>query len=75
MNILKKTKAIIKFIFNNKGYLNGESYYPDEPHKSKSEMFWDQLYFILKFGAVESFILLTDLTGKACQEINVSMNT
>ena len=55
MNILKKTKAIIKFVFNNKGYLKGESYYPDEPHKSKAEMFWDQLYFILKSGAVEKF--------------------
>lgn len=52
---VKKTKTIISFVLNNKNYLNGGSYYPNEPHKSKAEMFWDQLYFILKFGAVEKF--------------------
>lgn len=52
---VKKTKTIINFVINRKNYLDKESYYPDEPHKSKSEMFWDQLYFILKFGSVERF--------------------
>lgn len=52
---LKKTKTIISFVLNNKNYLNGESYYPNEPHKSKAEIFWDQLHFILKFGNVEKF--------------------
>lgn len=51
---VKKTKAIISFCLK-KQYLNGESYYPDEPHKSKVEKFWDQLYYILKFGNVEKF--------------------
>ena len=52
---VKKTKTVLSFVLNNKNYLNKESYYPDEPHKSKTEIFWDQLYFILKFGNVERF--------------------
>ncbi|MDD6184508.1 MAG: sugar-transfer associated ATP-grasp domain-containing protein [Bacteroidales bacterium] len=52
---IKKTKAIIEFVFNNKEYLKGESYYPNEPRKSKREMFWDQLYFVRKYGNVEKF--------------------
>lgn len=48
-------KAIIRLVLKNKDYLKGESYYPDEPHKSKVGVFLDQLYFILKSGNIESF--------------------
>ena len=53
--IVKRTKDVIKYVLNREEYLKGESYYPNEPHKSKGEMFWDQLYFVRKYGNVEKF--------------------
>ena len=53
--IVKRTKDVVKYVLNKEEYLKGESYYPNEPHKSKREMFWDQLYFVRKYGNVEKF--------------------
>ena len=52
---ISQLKAVVRLFLNNQKYLEGKSYYPNEPHKSKRVIFFDQLYFILKFGNVERF--------------------
>ncbi len=54
-DFLRKAKNTIKLVINQRELLKGESYYPDEPRKSKIEIFLDQLYFVLKSGNVEKF--------------------
>ena len=50
-----KLKTAIKLLVKNNEYINKESYYPTELHKSKKEMIFDQLYFLWKYGDVEKF--------------------
>lgn len=54
-SILKKTKLTLRLLIKHKSYLNKESYYPDEPHKSKWRVFQDQLFFIWKYGGPEKY--------------------
>ena len=58
-NKIKELKRKIEvsnwLIFNAKSLLNEKSYYPDEPRKSKWQIFRDQLYFIWKYGYIEKY--------------------
>ena len=51
----RKIKVSNWLIFNAKSLLNEKSYYPDEPRKSKWQIFRDQLYFIWKYGYIEKY--------------------
>ena len=53
ITLMKKLGASVVLPFKAKTILNGESYYPNEPHKSKWQIFCDQLFFIWKFGGRE----------------------
>ena len=54
---IKKLKIIETaiLILKAKSICKQESYYPDEPHKSKMRVFLDQLFFIWKFGGREKY--------------------
>lgn len=36
-------------------YVNGLSYYPEQEHKTKSQILWDQLHYMWKYGYIEEF--------------------
>ena len=50
-----KLKTSARFLLKNKEYLDKDTYYPEEEHKSKKEMIGDQLYFLWKYGDLEKF--------------------
>lgn len=50
-----KLKTTVRFLLKNKMYLDKDSYYPAEEHKSRREMICDQLYFLWKYGKIEKF--------------------
>lgn len=54
-NLINKAKATVKLIINAKTIVNKKSYYPEEPHKSKCKIFWEQLFFIWKYGNYEKY--------------------
>ena len=53
--LFDKIKATARLIIRMKSYVNKASYYPDEPHKSKWRIFWDQFFFICKYGNTEKY--------------------
>ena len=55
LNEFHKLKAGAKLLLNAKAFLNQDSYYPEEPHKSKWEIFCDQMSFVWKYGDTEKF--------------------
>lgn len=52
---IRQTLSLIKHLDD---YVNGLSYYPDSEHKSKTQIFKDQLYFLWKYGYLERFYYL-----------------
>ena len=54
--ILRRIKHFFKLVVNPNRYLSKkESYYPNDPQKSKFNILIDQLYFILKYGGLEKY--------------------
>ena len=53
--MFNKAKATAKLIIKAKSICNQKSYYPDEPHKSKWQIFREQLFFIWKYGNFEKY--------------------
>lgn len=53
--LVRKIKASIGLLFKIKSLFGQDSYYPDEPHKSKWQMFREQLFFIWKYGYYEKY--------------------
>ena len=80
MNLIKKIKASIGLMFKAKLMFNEKSYYPDEPHKSKWQMFREQLFFIWKYGYFEKYYFAYGFDRKSmdlkriCNEYIVNEN-
>lgn len=55
MNTINQLKATARLIIRAKSYVSQDSYYPEEPHKSKWQIFWDQFFFIWKYGNTEKY--------------------
>lgn len=53
ITFLRKLGASAFLFLKSRSILNEESYYPDEPQKSKWQIFWDQIVFIWKYGGRE----------------------
>lgn len=50
-----KLKKTIRLLVKNNEYVNMDSYYPTEQHKSKKEIIYDQLFFLWKYGDFEKY--------------------
>lgn len=57
MNVIKKLKQTVSLFKhrNDSKFINAESYYPEEPRKTKFHIFLDQLSILWKYGTFESF--------------------
>ena len=53
--LFNKIKITARLILRMKSYVNKTSYYPNEPHKSKWRIFWDQFFFIWRYGNTEKY--------------------
>ena len=54
-NLINRAKATVRLIIKAKTIVSQKSYYPDEPHKSKWQIFREQLFFIWKYGRYEKY--------------------
>lgn len=54
-HLKRKIKATARLIIKFKSYTNQKTYYPDEPHKSKWQIFREQLFFIWRYGNTEKY--------------------
>lgn len=57
-------KLLCKFIVGKQRLISSESYYPEEPHKSKAQIFWEQCVHILRYGELNDFYYLYGLDVK-----------
>lgn len=55
MKLIEKIKLTLRLIINPKSIINKESYYPEEEHKTQSQIIKDQLFFLWKYGNIEKF--------------------
>ena len=55
MSIFSKVKQSLYLIKHKSDYIDGQTYYPNCEHKSKSQVLKDQLYLIWKCGGAEPF--------------------
>lgn len=53
--MLNKLRKVKKLLLQRDKYINADTYYKDEVHKSKFEILCDQIYFIFKYGDLEPF--------------------
>lgn len=53
--LIKKIKASAKLIIKAKTIFSENSYYPEEQHKSKWQIFREQLFFVWKYGYYEKY--------------------
>lgn len=53
--MLSKLKRILSLLKHRNLFINAETYYEDEKLKSRLEVVWNQIYFILKYGNYEPF--------------------
>lgn len=53
--LIKRLKASAKLIIKAKSILKQKSYYPDEPHKSRWQIFREQMFFVWKYGYFEKY--------------------
>lgn len=53
--LVKKIKLTLRLILKPNSVINQESYYPEEEHKTKSQIVKDQLFFLWKYGNTEKF--------------------
>ena len=59
--IKKKGKFLLYFLLHYKKYTEERSFYPEKEHKSKSQIFRDFLFHILKYGEIDYCIINTDM--------------
>jgi hypothetical protein len=63
--IKKKGKFLLYFLLHYKKYTEERSFYPEKEHKSKSQIFRDFLFHILKYGEIDYtyYVLGIDVKG------------
>lgn len=53
--MIKKLKSSVSLVKHRSKFVFGNSYYPEQPRKSRLEIFFDQLSIIWKYGSPEPF--------------------
>lgn len=67
--LLLRVILIFRYMFYRHSFVE-KSYYPEKEHKSKFEIFSDQLWHILKFGEINEFYYMYGFDVKTCSYMN-----